>query len=222
MQISSFISSILLFLIGLPFATAQSYTYQQISTDSLKSGDLLFVGTSHVNLSGAIDRVTQTSAKTSFDHIALIERTADSVFVLHANSITGSIRESIGHFLEHEVEKDRKLVIYRLKHEYQHSIPNAITVAKTWLGKPYNISYILNDSTLYCSDFVERAFRNDQIFKLEPMTFVNPKTGQIDDFWKKHYQQLEIEVPEGLPGCNPNGMAASDKLKLVGELSKEH
>jgi len=41
------------------------------------------------------------------------------------------------------------------------------------------------------------------------MTFINPKTRKIDDFWISFYKKQNLEVPEGQPGCNPNGLAAS-------------
>jgi hypothetical protein len=30
---------------------------------------------------------------------------------------------------------------------------------------------------------------------------------------------MGLEIPEGQPGCNPNGMAASGKLKKLGEIN---
>lgn len=169
------------------------------------------------NLSGAIDRVTQTNVKTAYDHIALIEIIADSTFVLHANPSAGSVRELFSEFLAREKEHTRQYNVYRLQPTYQHAIPNAVLQAKQLLGRPYNHTYILNDDSLYCSDFIERIFRADRIFALEPMTFIDPATQEIDAFWKTYYQKLGVAVPEGLPGCNPNGMAASHKLDYVGK-----
>ncbi|UZJ63544.1 hypothetical protein OKW96_13685 [Sphingobacterium sp. KU25419] len=51
------------------------------------------------------------------------------------------------------------------------------------------------------------------------MTFINPSTGKIDDFWKNFYQKQGLEVPEGKLGCNPNGLAASDKIIKIGHLT---
>jgi hypothetical protein len=50
------------------------------------------------------------------------------------------------------------------------------------------------------------------------MTFKDPETGKFLPGWIKHYQKLGIPVPEGEPGCNPNGLASSDKLKPIGVL----
>ena len=189
-----------------------------ISLKNIKNGDLIFVGAQTEELSGAISRVTKISEKTNFDHVGLIEKTSDSIFVLHAAPMGGSQREEIHHFYTSQTEKKNKIVIYRLQKEYQATIPNAITKAKTMLGKPYNWLYILNDDELYCSDFVERAFRNDEVFELIPMNFKNKETGIIDDFWIDFYKKKGKEVPQDEPGTNPNQLASSEKLTRFGEL----
>jgi hypothetical protein len=50
------------------------------------------------------------------------------------------------------------------------------------------------------------------------MTFKDPETGKFFPTWVDYYQKMEIEIPEGLPGCNPNGLAASEKLERVGKI----
>ena len=185
---------------------------------NIKNGDLIFVGAQTEELSGAINRVTKLSDETNFDHVGLIEKTSDSFFVLHAAPMGGSQREEIHHFYTSQTEKNNKIVIYRLKDDYQKTIPNAISKAKTMLGKPYNWLYILNDDELYCSDFVERAFRNDNVFELIPMNFKNKETGKIDDFWVDFYRKKGKDVPQDEPGTNPNQLASSEKLIKIGEL----
>lgn len=187
-------------------------------TKNIKNGDLIFVGAQTEELSGAINRVTKLSDETNFDHVGLIEKTSDSIFVLHAAPMGGSQREEIHHFYTSQTEKNNKIVIYRLKDDYQKTIPNAISKAKTMLGKPYNWLYILNDDELYCSDFVERAFRNDNVFELIPMNFKNKETGKIDDFWVDFYRKKGKDVPQDEPGTNPNQLASSEKLIKIGEL----
>ena len=193
----------------------------KISTLNLKNiqnGDLIFVGAQTEELSGAIARVTKISDLTNFDHVGLIEKTKDSIFVLHAAPVGGSQREEIHHFYTTQTEKNNKIVIYRLKDKYQFSIPKAISKAKTLLGKPYNSLYILNDDELYCSDFIERAFRDDKIFELIKMNFKNKETETIDKFWIDFYRKKGKVVPQDEPGTNPNQLATSDKLIRIGEL----
>ncbi len=189
-----------------------------ISLKNIQNGDLIFVGAQTEELSGAINRVTKINDETNFDHVGLIEKTTDSIFVLHAAPMGGSQREEIHHFYTSQSEKNNKIVIYRLQKEYQSTISHAIKKAKTMLGKPYNWLYILNDDELYCSDFVERAFRDDKVFELIPMNFKNKETGIIDNFWIDFYRKKGKEVPQDEPGTNPNQLATSDKLIKVGEL----
>ena len=187
-------------------------------TLKLKNGDLLFVTAKESGLSGAINNVTQKQKAASFDHIGIVEKDENRLFVLHAAPKGGSQKQELKEFLQDQKEDGQKVVVYRLKPEYQKSIPSAVEKANQMLGKPYNFNYILDENSYYCSDFIERAFREDHIFKLEPMTFTDPKTGKINVFWKEFYQKKNLKVPEGAPGCNPNGLAGSDKLERIKEL----
>jgi hypothetical protein len=223
-----------------------------LSLENLQNGDLIFVESQKDDLSGAIRRSTKVSKETNFDHVGLIEKNAENdLFVLHSAPKGGSQREEIRHFYdsrvgkaaalpggdgvglegdEKNIENDskvdkNKIVIYRLKPQYQYRIPEAIKRAQTMLGKPYNTLYIQNEEEYYCSDFIERIFRNEKndqkdenIFELILMNFKNKKTDQIDDFWVEFYRQNGIDVPQDQPGTNPNQLATSTKLDKVGEL----
>ncbi len=184
----------------------------------LKNGDLLFVTAKESGLSGAINNVTHKQKNASFDHIGILEKNKNDIFVLHAAPKGGSQKQNLKDFLKDQADDGQRVVIYRLKPEYQKTIPQAIQKAETMLGKPYNFNYILDENSYYCSDYIERAFRQDHIFKLEPMTFVDPKTGKTNEFWEEFYHKKNLKVPEGELGCNPNGLAASDKLNRIKEL----
>lgn len=184
----------------------------------LKNGDLLFVTAKETGLSGAINNVTQKQKTASFDHIGILEKENNQYFVLHAAPKGGSQKQSLKEFLKDQSDERQKVIVYRLKPKYQKSIISAIEKAESMLGKPYNFNYILDENSYYCSDFIERAFREDHIFKLEPMTFIDPKTGKVNTFWEEFYRKKNLKVPEGEPGCNPNGLAGSDKLERIKEL----
>lgn len=193
-------------------------TPQPSTVVQFQNGDLLFVTAKETGLSGAINNVTQKQKSASFDHIGILEKEGKRWFVLHAAPKGGSQKQDVKDFIEDQKKDQQNIVVYRLKPEYQKSIPAAIEKAHSMLGKPYNFNYILDENSYYCSDFVERAFREDHIFKLEPMTFIDPKTGKINAFWEEFYTRKNLKVPEGEPGCNPNGLAGSDKLERVGDL----
>jgi len=183
----------------------------------LQAGDLLFREKSSGNISEAIDKVTQTSAETHFSHVGLVEVTDAGIVVLHASPKGGTCIVSLEEFIHPEGESVT-VIAYRLKDEGQKAIPAAIQKARSMLGKPYNFSYILSDTAHYCSEFVYLAFAADSVFKLEPMTFKDPKTNESLPTWVEYYQKMGIEIPERKPGCNPNGLAASEKLAKLGEI----
>lgn len=186
----------------------------------LKNGDLLFLDQSIGNLSEAITAVTQTDKATNYSHIALVEKTDQEIWVLHAAPENGSERISLQDFLTYAKKDSSTVVAYRIKPEIHFDASRAIQKAQQMLGKPYNYSYILTDTAYYCSDFVYRAFEEDNIFTLEPMTFKDPISGTIHPTWVSHYEKMGLQVPEGLLGCNPNGMAASAKIEKIGILQQ--
>ena len=179
----------------------------------IENGDFIFVEAENKNLSGAISRVTENNQIISFDHIAIVEKDKNKFYILEASVKNGSHKMKLKNFLANN--KQTKLVLYRLKTDYKFSIPDAIIKANSLLGKPYNSTYILNENSYYCSDFIERRFRNANIFELNPMTFINPKTGKTDEFWQSFYEKLNVEVPEGKLGCNPNGLSQSTKIEKI-------
>lgn len=184
----------------------------------LENGDLLFVTAKSTGLSGAINKVTQQQENVSFDHIGILENSRSGAFVLHAAPKGGSQRQDLKSFLEEQAGDGQRVVVYRLKPQYRKTIPGALDKARSMLGKPYNFNYILDENSYYCSDFIERAFRKDHIFELKPMSFKDPQTGMTNTFWEEFYRKKNLKVPEGEPGCNPNGLAGSEKLVRIREL----
>jgi hypothetical protein len=47
------------------------------------------------------------------------------------------------------------------------------------------------------------------------MTFKDPDTGQFFPAWVEYYQKLKLEIPEGLPGCNPGGLSQDKRLEII-------
>lgn len=181
-----------------------------------QNGDLIFVEAQKEKLSGAISRVTAKNDNTlSYDHLGLVETDGKNKYILHAAPKNGSEKITLKTFIKVNQKDGRTQSLYRLKQNHQHCIPSAIEKANKMLGKPYNTAYILNENAYYCSDFVERAFRDCKIFELQPMTFINPKTQKTDDYWQKFYDELRLKVPEGELGCNPNGLSQSHNIEKI-------
>jgi len=183
----------------------------------LQTGDLLFCASGSGELSKAIDQATQTANQTHFDHVGIVEIDKDTIWVMNAAPKKGVCREFIGQFMTSD-HGQIIATVYRLRTDYQKAIPKAMIKAGKFLGQTYNYTYTLHEKGFYCSQFVYEVFADDSIFTLNPMTFKNPETGKILPGWIKHYQKLGIPVPEGELGCNPNGLASSPKLEIIGVL----
>ncbi len=207
---------IALFYLALPAGNARAKTARW--NISLHTGDLLFCSTTSGELSKAIDQATQTVNKTHFDHVGIVELAEGSVWVLHAAPKKGVSREPIESFLS-TGEEPVNVTAYRLRNQYSKAIPAAIQNAGALLGQSYNFSYRMNNSGYYCSEYIYEIFKADSIFTLNPMTFKDPENGEFLPGWVEYYKKLKMDVPEGEPGCNPNGLSSSGKLDRIGVLS---
>jgi uncharacterized protein YycO len=189
-----------------------------LQKQDLHQGDLIFCSATSSSLSKAIDQSTQTSIQTHFDHVGIVEIAADTIWILHAAPKKGVCRETLTSFVRSDsIYVD--LTIYRLKNKYAKSLKSALFEARKCLGYPYKYSYRLKDSGFYCSEYIYFIFKPDSVFSLKPMSFKDSNTGVFLPAWVLHYQKLGIHIPEGELGCNPNGLASSEKLERMGVLN---
>jgi len=189
----------------------------QAASPKVRDGDLVFVTAVGTGLSGAIQDATGKVGELNYDHVGLVAIDGAARIVLHADD-EGSRQQTLADFLAEAKAKQRTVVLYRLKPGARRAIPAAIAQARGMLGKPYNFTYVQAEDSYYCSDFIERAFRADHVFALQPMNFKNPQTGQISQYWIDFYRSKGMQVPQDQPGTNPNDMARADVLDKIGTL----
>ena len=220
------------------------------STDNnnfqLQIGDILFQDLDSSPLCDAIEIVTPGHNNYNFSHIGIIieggipfTTNADSRFeekyfynleedfkVLEAipNKVTTTHIDS---FLNRSLDNNHnpKVIVGRLKKRYQYSILDAVKFLKSKIGVKYDDYFIKDNSKYYCSELIYEAFEKDSIFKLYPMTFLDPNTRDTMILWQEYYQKLETKIPEGEPGINPGVMSNSEKIEIVhkyGEPSKKN
>lgn len=186
----------------------------------LETGDLLFRGKTPSMLSRAIDDVTQTGDDNHFSHMGLVEVINGKVKVIHADGMLGVCLQPLDSFLLDDDGGQLYVEAFRLKPGMTGAIDVGIKRARSAIGKPYNYSYIIEDTGYYCSELVWWAFKPDSVFELEPMTFKDQNTETFHPGWIEHFEELSIEIPEGRPGCNPNGMAASENIYRLGVVKR--
>ncbi|MGQ1946706.1 YiiX/YebB-like N1pC/P60 family cysteine hydrolase [Geofilum sp. OHC36d9] len=204
----------MLFMTGISYVSCN----RQIDDKSLVTGDLLFAGMlldKQEDLSSAINEVTQTNEQTNYFHVGITEVHDDTVWVIHAAPGKGVCREQLEKFTNSSDLVD----VYRLKDSYRFFISDALERSRALIGQPYDSVYIMgNGHGYYCSGLIFTLFEGSDVFSLEPMTFKDRETGEFHPGWVDYYEKIGRAIPEGLPGCNPNGMAASPSLTFLGRL----
>ena len=203
----------------------------------LQIGDILFQDLDSSPLCDAIEIVTPGYNNNNFSHIGIIVELGDpncinpnyiyedNIRVLEAipNKVTTTRLDS---FLNRSIDSNEKpkVIVGRLKKKYQYSILDAVNFLKSKIGVEYDHYFIKDNNKYYCSELIYEAFEKDSVFRLYPMTFIDPITNNTMNLWQEYYNELETKIPEGEPGINPGIMSISENIKIVhkyGEPSKK-
>jgi len=97
-------------------------------------------------------------------------------------------------------------------------IAAAVRRARSFLGVPYDYSYRPGREKLYCSELVWESYRAEDgtpLFTARPMNF-RAADGTMPQFWTELFAKAGEEIPEGVPGTNPNDMARESILECAG------
>ncbi len=118
-----------------------------------KEGDLIFQSLPYTNLTFAIEGVTNSS----LSHVGLVIKKSGDWYVREA-----VLPEVTDTRLIFWVMRGRagRFAVYRLKKEYQKYIPSIIKESEKYLGKPYDLSYSLDDYKIYCSELIFKSFKD--------------------------------------------------------------
>ncbi len=187
----------------------------------LKEGDLIFQDLDCGPLCDAIEKVTGGFNGANFSHIGLVVKDSTNQFVI-LEAIGDKVHITpLGKFLNRSFDADGnpKAIVGRIKPEYKNIISKFIEDAKTYLGKPYDDVYVMDNDSFYCSELIYlaalKANNGTPFFYLYPMTFKDPDTGDFNPAWVEYYKNLNVKIPEGEPGINPGGISLSDKIDIV-------
>jgi len=199
-----------------------------INQFQLKPGDLLFQDLNCGSMCDSIDSVTYGYGQTYISHVAMVV-SIHPPEVVEAVSAGVSITP-LARFLKRSLdnESNPRVMVGRLKQQYQQLIPQAIKVAVNQVGKPYNASFVpANGKAFYCTELIDYSVRqaNHQhiLFHSAPMDFTDGKSKAILPLWESYYHGLHVQVPQGIPGTNPGAMSRESMLQIVyyyGQLRK--
>jgi len=205
----------LLFIIALSPLLAGAQT---LSPKDLRAGDLLFQNLDCGPMCDAIEAVTEGVDGQDFSHVGMVCSAGKRVMIMEAIG-KGVDSVSLEDFLK---RSHNKVWVGRVKEPYLGLVKDAVAFAKQQTGIPYDGAFLYNNGRYYCSELVYDAFLHASdgkpFFRMYPMTYREPGSTAFFPVWVDYFAKMGMEIPEGLPGCNPGGLSRSDKIAIVGTL----
>jgi len=188
----------------------------------LRNCDLLFVAQSGADIDGqdsmdgAIAAATADVGASAVTHVAMLERRFLSLWVIDATPQHGVSRRRYKSFIE-EQTPGSTVIVKRVVGLRKADRRRIIKKAKTFLWQSYDFTFLPDNDMMYCSELIRESFRDRKgafLFDAAPMNFLSPD-GSLPEFWHELFESLETEVPQGVPGTNPQDMSESPLLKTV-------
>ncbi|MBQ9073763.1 MAG: hypothetical protein IJY30_04825 [Muribaculaceae bacterium] len=121
---------------------------------------------------------------------------------------------SLNYFLTTATHVNGKIGVVVKRIAIDFSAIAAAEKARSFMGEPYDWSFLPDNGKMYCSELIYECYRNDDntpLFTSKPMTFKDAN-GNIPQFWIDLFQSHDETIPEGIQGTNPNDMAKSPIL----------
>lgn len=186
-----------------------------------QEGDLLFQADKESAMSQAITAATGQRQTLSFTHVAIACVEDDRIYVLEAAPENGVAKRPLADFLKEsaEIGGQPAVIVARFQGPDAEQVTrDAVARAKSFLGQPYDHSFLPDNGKLYCSELVWECYRdphsNAPLFMSRPMNF-RAADGTLPSFWVDHFAALGEPVPEGVAGTNPNDLLQERGLKIV-------
>lgn len=188
----------------------------QIPSD-LQSGDLLFQVGKMSDMTGAISTATGKNEALNFSHIGIVIVTNGVDSVLEASTECGVRIVALEEFLSCATRIDDRPAVVALRLKDTSGVAQAVARARQFTGQPYDFAYLPDNGKIYCSELVWESYLapdGSHLFQAQPMNF-RAADGSMPAFWTELFAQLDMPVPEGVPGTNPNHMSKETILETV-------
>lgn len=187
------------------------------SEQPLRSGDLLFQVGQESAMSGAITAATGKDCELKFTHVGIVVIGDRADSVLEATSDGGVRMTALQEFLDKSAYANGRPLVVAKRLKDTAGIAASVRRARTFLGQPYDYSFRPDNSRMYCSELVWESYLDSdgaRIFPARPMNF-RSADGTMPVFWIELFEKLGEEIPEGVPGTNPNDMARDSMLTEI-------
>ena len=192
--------------------------------ETLKTGDLVFVGIpadytlDPDSMDSAIADATGDPDGITLIHTAILDMTGGEPWIIDATIRRGVDRHPLDTFLRDFTLRDGSLPVFEIKRLRDDARAEAsVANARQYLGLPYDSTFLPDNDAFYCTELVYCSYLDpdgNPLFRSEPMNFKNAE-GEFPLYWKQLFDRLGQDIPQGVPGTNPQGMAAETILRSV-------
>ncbi len=171
-----------------------------------QEGDVIFQSLPHVPVVWAIEGITGSP----YSHCGIVGRHKGEWVIYEA--YRGVSATPLKSFLMRG--RGGGFAVYRLNADSRGHIPTTLACCETYLGRPYDIHYQLDDEKIYCSELISKAFRDASGGQL---------LGALSRFGDMRWQPYEIlirqiekgDVPVDREMITPVGLAKARQLTPV-------
>ncbi len=192
----------------------------------LRTGDLVFVGIpsdyslDDDSMGEAISASTGNPDSLNIIHVAILEVGTDTTWIIDATIRHNVDRYPLDTFKRDFTLKDGSMPAFIIKRLRDTTgVHSYVEKAKTQIGKPYDVAFLPDNDSLYCSELVRESYVTPDgkyIFSEAPMNFLD-SDGNLPLYWKQLFDLLSMPVPQGIMGTNPKAMSQEDVLVTVQE-----
>lgn len=193
------------------------------SGDKLMNGDLIFVGlpldysAEGGSMDEAIASATGNTGELNLIHVAIAEVRADSVWIIDATIRHGVDRHPLDTFLTDFTLRDGSMPEFIIKRVKGADADAAVKKARSFCGRGYDTRFLPDNEELYCTELVQNSYLDasgKEVFESKPMNFL-ASDGTMPPYWEWLFAQIGMEVPQGVPGTNPQDMSKAPCLEPV-------
>ena len=192
--------------------------------ESLQTGDLIFVGIpadytlDDTSMDAAIADATGAPDSLNLIHVAIADVEDGRTWIIDATIRYGVDRHPLDTFLTQFTLKDGSLPVFEVMRLKDDKVAaTAVERAKTFVGTPYDVAFLLENGALYCSELVQVSYLSPdgaRLFPSAPMNFKNAD-GEFPLYWQQLFALIGQPIPQDIPGTNPQAMARDPQLKPV-------
>lgn len=171
-----------------------------------QDGDVIFQSLPHGPIVWAIEGVTRSP----YSHCGIVAK-RDGEWIVY-EAYRGVSATPLKTFLFRG--RGGGFAVYRLRDEHRRHVPETLRCCETYLGRPYDIRYRLDDEKIYCSELIYKAYRD---------ATHGERLGDLSLFGDMNWQPYEMlirqveggDVPVDREMITPAGLARARQLELV-------